>query len=90
LLKNVVAQRANEYFAVLGTLPTTQEIEEIWGLKSPDGLHIHLSKTKDGYYALFEKPAISGRLILRGNANNRRWTCTHEGMLEKYLPEGCK
>jgi len=90
LLKDVVAQRANEYFAVLGTLPTTQEIEEIWGLKSPDGLHIHLSKTKDGYYALFEKPPISGRLILRHNPDNRSWTCTHEGMLEKYLPEGCK
>jgi len=89
-LLNKFAKRANEYFAVLGTLPTTQEIEEIWGLKSSDGLHIRLLETKDGYYTLFEKPAISGRLILRGNANNRRWTCTHDGMLEKYLPEACK
>ncbi|RKZ64484.1 MAG: hypothetical protein DRQ99_15385 [Candidatus Parabeggiatoa sp. nov. 3] len=84
------AQRAKEYFAVLGTLPTTQEIEDIWGLKSPQGLHIQLLETKDGYYTLFEKPAISGRLILRGNANNRSWTCTHDGMLERYLPEACK
>jgi len=76
------------YFIDLGRFPEVEEIEAVTSGKYTK--NIRLLDTKDGYSAEFNDPGISGKLILRYDANTRTWTCTHEGMSEKYLPRSCK
>ena len=79
---------AEEFFAELGRFP---EVEEVGGRTSGKYTkNIRLLDTKDGYSAEFKVPDIYGKLILRYDADMMMWTCTHEGMDERYLPSACK
>ena len=79
---------AEEHFISSGSFPEVEEIGSPTSGKYTK--NIRLLDTKDGYSAEFNDPGISGKLILRYDANTRKWTCTHEGMSEKYLSSYCK